>query len=140
MAVPGSITPEAGNVSEDRPNWTKSRVPAQSVVVVGVLISVTFWALAVLAANARRRARQRASKGTGRTLPDIGPELFVVQKLLLIKTFRLSCPEALCLRDNQRELQLQLRLHGDKRAARNSSPGLGMPWGHLTNGAVAPRG
>jgi hypothetical protein len=65
-------------------------------------------------------------------LPDIGPELFVLQKLLLIKTFRLSCPEALCLRDNQRELQLQLRLQWDKRAARNSSLGLGMPWGHLT--------
>src|SRR6476646_1678258 len=54
MAVPGRITPEAGNVNEDRPNCTKSCVPAHSVVVVGTLSCVTFCAFA-LTANARMR-------------------------------------------------------------------------------------
>src|ERR1700751_4337451 len=51
MAVPCRITPDVGDVTEDKPNVDQSWVPAQSVVVVGVLSTVTFCAFA-LAANA----------------------------------------------------------------------------------------
>src|SRR6185312_122822 len=52
-AVPASITPAVGLVTDDRPNWFQSWVPAHNWVVVGTFNCVTFCAPAV-AANASR--------------------------------------------------------------------------------------
>src|SRR5262249_55918209 len=54
IAVPCRITPEVGEVTDDKPKTDQSCVPAQSVVVVGVFNTVTFCALAD-EANARSR-------------------------------------------------------------------------------------
>src|SRR5262249_33426496 len=64
IAVPCRITPEVGEVTDDKPKTDQSCVPAQSVVVVGVFNTVTFCALAD-EANARSRARPRSMNCTG---------------------------------------------------------------------------
>src|ERR1051326_4221962 len=50
------MMPEAGAVTEDRPNWFQSWVPGHSVVVVGTFNCVTFCAIADVA-NARTNRR-----------------------------------------------------------------------------------
>src|ERR1051326_8486782 len=53
-AVPARIRPEVGAVTDERPNWFQSTVPAHNWVVVGTFSWVTFCAFA-LTANARMR-------------------------------------------------------------------------------------
>src|SRR5262249_15641326 len=68
IAVPCKITPELGEVTDDRPKIDQSCVPAHNVVEVGVFSTVTFCALAV-AANVMNRARlnSRNCKDKGRS-------------------------------------------------------------------------
>jgi len=89
MAVPGSINPEAGKVSDDRPAVAKPSVPAHTVVVVGTFNTVTFCAFAE-AANAKRTARHQSTscRGAGRSRTVIGRNVVVI--LLIAKVFLLS--------------------------------------------------
>src|SRR4029077_16609924 len=79
MAVPSRITPEPGEVTDDRPKTDQSCVPAHSFVVVGVFNHVTFCAFAE-AAKAKRTARhQRASgRGAGRSGTASGRNVVVI--------------------------------------------------------------
>src|SRR5579864_2931482 len=90
MAVPGRIRPEAGKVTDDRPAVAKPSVPAQSVVVVGTLSTVTFCAFAE-AANAQRTARHQSAscRETGRSRTASRRNV-VVFELLITKVFLLS--------------------------------------------------
>jgi hypothetical protein len=72
MAVPVNTTPEPGDVTEDKPNWFQSCVPANKVVVVGTLSCVTFCAFAAMA-NIKKTARQ---KNEARREIDVLPARF----------------------------------------------------------------
>src|ERR1041385_2868892 len=90
MAVPSRITPEPGEVTDDKPKTDQSWVPAHNVVVVGVLSTVTFCAFAE-AANAKSTARHQSAscKGAGRSRTASGRNV-VAFILLIAKVFLLS--------------------------------------------------
>lgn len=64
MAVPCKIIPEVGEVTEDKPNVDQSCVPAHRVVVVAVLNTVMFCALAD-DANAMSKATPNSTNCPG---------------------------------------------------------------------------
>src|SRR5262249_56718643 len=66
MAVPSRITPEEGAVTDDKPKIDQSCVPAHSLVVVGVLSTVTFCACAeTVHVNSRARQNSTSCAETG---------------------------------------------------------------------------
>lgn len=86
MAVPCKITPEVGEVTEDKPNVDQSCVLAHRVVVVGVLISVTFCALAD-DANAMSKARPNSTNCTGNGSSRlVSAWLLLIQRLFFLSS------------------------------------------------------
>lgn len=90
MAVPCRMMPDAGAVTEDKPNWFQSWVPAHNVVVVGTFSCVTFCAFAAVA-NARRSVTHSSPKHRN-ILRAVGCTFCVLVEILI--EIRLSRPEA----------------------------------------------